>query len=134
MDASPLLIVSAAAFLGACATTFQPGLANATALGGMSAETRVHDVVADGRDACERSAFPQGGVLRGQLPPCTPREAYQRLVEVMPPPLAPPSGVTLPRSYRAGFCPVPRRRPVLGAQLDGFWLSPPLGFVCDPFW
>jgi hypothetical protein len=56
--------------LTACSSVVQPGLANAPALGGATPETRVHDAVANGRDSCERPMFPQGGVLRGQVPPC----------------------------------------------------------------
>jgi hypothetical protein len=54
-----------------CATTVQPGLANAQAIPGESPETRVHDVIANGRDACERWMFPQAEVLRGHVPPCS---------------------------------------------------------------
>jgi hypothetical protein len=62
--------VVAALCLSACGGVVQPGLANAPVLGGATAETRVHDVIANGHDSCERSMFPQGGVLRGQVPPC----------------------------------------------------------------
>jgi len=49
----------------------QVGLANAQVLGGDTPETRVHDVVANGHDACERSGFPPGQVLDGQPRPCS---------------------------------------------------------------
>jgi hypothetical protein len=62
------------ALLTGCGAGAQAGLANAPVLGGATPDARVHDVVANGRDACERSAFPAGEVLRGQIPPCTPRE------------------------------------------------------------
>jgi hypothetical protein len=42
-------------------------------LGSGTSESDVRDVIANGHDACERSAFPQGEVLRGQVPPCGPR-------------------------------------------------------------
>jgi hypothetical protein len=52
-----------------CATTVHPGLANAPALGGSPvADVRVHDVVANGRDSCERKLGP--GPLRDEVPPC----------------------------------------------------------------
>lgn len=45
------------------------GLANAPALGATpGAERRVHDVIANGNDSCERRAA--GSPLRGRLPPC----------------------------------------------------------------
>src|SRR5580692_13202944 len=63
------------AFLLGCTSTVQVGLANAPLLiNGETPETRVHDVIANGHDSCERSAFPQGGVLRGQIPPCIAKE------------------------------------------------------------
>jgi hypothetical protein len=50
-----------------CATTV--GLANAPALGASPrADAGVHDVVANGRDSCERGLGP--GPLRYQVPPC----------------------------------------------------------------
>lgn len=51
-------------------TRVHAGLANVPAVPGGSPETRVHDVIANGRDGCERWMFPQGGALRGQIPPC----------------------------------------------------------------
>jgi len=59
--------------LAGCSLQF--GLANApVVINGGTAETHVHDVVANGRDACERSWFPPGEVLRGQIPPCVKKE------------------------------------------------------------
>jgi hypothetical protein len=53
----------------ACATTVRPGLANVPALGSsLVADASAHDVVANGRDSCERSLRP--GPLRFQVPPC----------------------------------------------------------------
>jgi hypothetical protein len=50
-----------------CATTV--GLANAPGLGSRPlADASVHDVVANGRDSCERGLRP--GPLRYQVPPC----------------------------------------------------------------
>jgi hypothetical protein len=52
-----------------CATTVRAGLANAPALGGTPvADATVHDVVANGRDSCERKLGP--GPLRYEVPPC----------------------------------------------------------------
>jgi hypothetical protein len=52
-----------------CATTVQAGLANAPALGTSPvADASVRDVVANGRDSCER-ALGQGPLWH-QLPPC----------------------------------------------------------------
>src|SRR5580692_6943203 len=75
------------AFLLGCTSTVQVGLANAPVLvNGGTPETRVHDVVANGHDACERSAFPQGEVLRGQIPPCNATERAPGVPAFMPPP------------------------------------------------
>ncbi len=53
----------------ACAATVQPGLANAPAQStGPVADADVHDVIANGRDACERGLG--GGPLRYQIPAC----------------------------------------------------------------
>jgi hypothetical protein len=53
----------------ACGTTVHPGLANVPALGTSPvAGASVHDVVANGRDSCERGLRP--GPLRYQVPPC----------------------------------------------------------------
>jgi len=54
----------------ACATSVHPGLANAPALGStpVAADASVRDVVANGRDSCERGLGP--GPLRYQVPPC----------------------------------------------------------------
>ncbi len=52
-----------------CAHRVQTGLSNAPALGGATAEdTRVHDVIANGRDSCGRRLDP--GPLRHRIPPC----------------------------------------------------------------
>jgi hypothetical protein len=53
-----------------CTSTIQVGLANAPVLGGATPDSHVSDVIANGRDSCERSMFSQGAVLRGQIPAC----------------------------------------------------------------
>jgi hypothetical protein len=53
----------------ACATTVQPGLANVPATAIRPAtDPGVQDLVANGRDSCERRLGP--GPLRYQVPPC----------------------------------------------------------------
>jgi hypothetical protein len=69
--------------LAGCASAVAPGLANAPVLGGATPETAIHDVIANGHDACERAWFPQGQVLRGQVPPCG-RETRSMTVASMP--------------------------------------------------
>lgn len=64
--------------------TVEPGLANAPGVPGASVETRVHDVIANGHDACERWMFPQGGVLRGQVPPCHGESTSIQLAQRIP--------------------------------------------------
>jgi hypothetical protein len=63
----------ALALVTGCSSTLplQPGLASAPKLGKDTPETRVHDVIANGHDACERTGFPPGEVLRGHVPPCS---------------------------------------------------------------
>lgn len=64
-----------------CGPSVQPGLANAPALGKVpSADERVTDVVANGRDACERNIGP--GPLRDQVPPCPTVEEQAPAVRV----------------------------------------------------
>jgi len=70
MAPSISISIVALAFLAGCGSTLQVGLANAPWIGGDSPETRVHNVIANGHDACERSGFPEGEVLRGHTPPC----------------------------------------------------------------
>lgn len=107
-----LLVLAGASLLGVgCAPSFQKGLAdsplqlglaNAPWLGGTTPETRVHDVIANGRDSCERSAFPEGEVLRGEIPSCVTNEPAPRV----PQRIAPPVTITgnLP-GYSLGPCP-----------------------------
>lgn len=52
----------------ACATTLQPGLANVPALSSPVADAGDHEVIANGRDSCERGLG--AGPLRHQFPPC----------------------------------------------------------------
>jgi hypothetical protein len=90
------------ALLAGCSSSVQVGLANAPVLGGATPEARVHDVVANGHDACERSAFPQGEVLRGQTPPCASKEGVARVLSF--PRTAPPAAWVSP-GYSLGVCP-----------------------------
>jgi hypothetical protein len=87
----------------ACATTVNPGLANVPALGTSPiAGASVRDVIANGRDSCERGLG--RGPLRDQLPPCpgVERPAIESTVanrvRQEPSPTAPSSnGVVVPR-------------------------------------
>jgi hypothetical protein len=131
MGASGLMSVVACCLLAGCGAGVQPGLANAPGLGGASPETRVHDAIANGHDACARAMFPEGGVLRGQVPPCT-KENLRRPVGPTPSPLAEPS---LERSHPFGFCPTPPQwdSPDLDKGLTAFPRSwPRLWLACEP--
>jgi hypothetical protein len=88
-----------------CAPRLEGGLANAPTLGGVTPETRVHDAVANGRDSCERSAFPQGEVLRGQVPPCVAREKARLSAIGALAPVSAPEGTWMSSSYPRGLCP-----------------------------
>lgn len=91
------------AFLVGCTSTV--GLANAPSLiNGGTPETRVHDVIANGPDSCERSAFPQGEVLKGHLPPCVKKERLARVPDFIWTPAPPPSAWISPL-YPLGVCP-----------------------------
>ena len=58
-----------------CATTVQPGLANALALPGSAVvDPSVNDVVANGRDACEGGLG--SGPVRYRIPACLKVERY----------------------------------------------------------
>ena len=91
--------------LAGCGPTVQAGLANAPWLGGDTPETRVHDVIANGRDACERSSFPQGDVLRGHFPPCSSEKARAIRRDFFSQGVQPPSSPWLPPWYPTGVCP-----------------------------
>ena len=90
MGPSISISVLVGAFLVGCTSTVQVGLANAPLLmNGGTSETRVHDLIANGHDACERSGFPQGEVLKGHTPPCLQKErlaAVPGLARSTPPP------------------------------------------------
>ena len=124
MSVSSLISVVGCCFLAGCGVPVQPGLANAPWLGGTSPETRVHDAVANGHDACERSMFPQGEVLRGQVPPCskeTPR-AWAQSLRAEP-------------ASRFRFCPAPLPPHAFGSEngLAAFPLPPQrVWLACDP--
>jgi hypothetical protein len=73
--------------LAGCSLQF--GLANApVVINAGTTETRVHDVVANGRDSCERRWFPPGQVLRGEIPPCVKTERLPRVATFVSPPSA----------------------------------------------
>ena len=126
MHASKLVSVLAFCALG-CGASVQPGWANAPVLGGATPETRVHDAIANGHDACERAMFPQGEVLRGQVPPCG-NESRSKTSGFKPNP-----GTSLSGPHAAEFCPPVRRSANSGVaafQLSGdpWWLP------CDKRW
>ncbi len=92
----------ACAFLAGCSSTFHAGLANAPRLDGDTPETHVHDAIANSGDACERSGFPPGEVLRGHVPPC-PTEKVAATVPLIVP--APPLLATWPPPWEGlGVC------------------------------
>lgn len=102
MGASNFVTFLASCLLAGCGGAVQVGLANAPSLNG-TPETRVHDAIANGHDACERSMFPQGEVLRGHIPPCTaPEKVSKPVAFVLPSAATEPSS---PRLYWFGGCP-----------------------------
>ena len=135
MNASNLVAILAYCALG-CGAVVQPGLANAPVLGGPTPETRVHDAVANGHDACERSMFPQGEVLRGHVPPCSKGSTTKATT------LAPPStnaGAPLSVPYPVGFCAAGSRSLESRAEEGGstafaFSRSDPPRWLCDSRW
>jgi hypothetical protein len=61
-------------FLTGCGGPLQVGLVNVPWIGRDASETTgVHDVIANGRDACEVGGG-RGEVLRGHVPPCASEE------------------------------------------------------------
>jgi hypothetical protein len=106
MGLSIPLSVLVGAFLVGCTSTVQVGLANAPLLiNGGTPETRVHDVIANGHDACERSAFPQGEVLKGHIPPCVKKERLAAVPDFQWTPPAPPPSTRISRRYTLDMCP-----------------------------
>jgi hypothetical protein len=106
MGASVPVSVLVVAFLAGCTSTVQVGLANAPLLiNGATAETRVHDVIANGHDACERNGFPPGEVLKGHVPPCTKKEKLAAVPGFLWNP--PPPDTWISTRYPLGVCPSP---------------------------
>jgi hypothetical protein len=95
-------------FLGplACASTVHPGLANAPALGSNPpVDATVHDVVANGRDSCERKLGP--GPLRDEVPPCPGVERPASPPIVVASPALSGKGIVMPwveHYYSRGPC------------------------------
>jgi hypothetical protein len=76
-----------------CATGVQLGLTNVPALSTSPvADVSVHDVVANGRDSCERGLGP--GPLRYQVPGCQDVERLSSPPDVVS--VAPPAATVLP--------------------------------------
>jgi hypothetical protein len=91
------------AFLVGCSSSVQVGLANAPLLAnGGTPETRVHDVIANGNDSCERSGFPPGEVLKGHIPPCVKKEKLAAVPDV---PWTPAPSAGFSARYMLGICP-----------------------------
>lgn len=131
MDKSILLSAIGFCLLTGCGSVVQLGLANAPSLGGASPETRVHDVVANGPNSCERSPFPPGEVLRGQIPPCR-IESFATRAALLPP--VQPAGLPLDPSYSFGSCTADRQSLMLTAEksMTGFTPSTrPPWVICD---
>jgi hypothetical protein len=125
--------VPVCAFLLGCTSTVQVGLANAPSLtNGGTPETRVHDVIANGHDACERNAFPQGEVLRGQVPPCNPTERAPGVPAFVPTPAG--SSAWLPTTYPTSMCPNPGPGLSTERRMAGLRLSPQSELACNAPW
>jgi hypothetical protein len=134
MKATSLVSVLACCLFG-CGAVVQPGLANAPVLGGATPETRVHDAIANGHDACERAMFPEGEVLRGQIPPCN-KESVTRTRAF--PLHSTTASAPLSVPYPLGFCAAGSR--TLESPADGgstafaFSRSDPPRWLCDSRW
>ncbi|HZU84333.1 MAG TPA: hypothetical protein VE987_15495 [Polyangiaceae bacterium] len=128
MSRWPVLAVSSTMVLTGCAGT--AGLANAPALGALTrGDEPVHDVVANGGDACGRHA--ERGPLRGHVPPCPTTVRVQGKPQLLPPP-APAGGGELVapwlEHYYSGW-PCARRRALDSRALA--W-SPPSSCPAPP--
>jgi hypothetical protein len=133
MGAPMAVCVILSAVLVGCTSSVQVGLANAPWLGGETPETRVHDVIANGHDSCERSAFPQGGVLRGQIPPCIAKEKLATIPATRW--IPPPPGMQVSPSYRLRACSRPGPGMVGGEKaVAGLSVSTAGGPVCGTRW
>jgi hypothetical protein len=133
MGLSVPISVFVIAILAGCTSTAQVGLANAPVLiNGGTSETRVHDVIANGHDACERSAFPPGEVLRGQIPPCNPTERAPGVPAFMPTPQQ--SSVWSPATYPTSLCPNPEPGLSTERKMAGMRLSSQSELACNEPW
>jgi hypothetical protein len=128
MAASIRISILAGLLLVGCSSNLQAGLTNVPVIGGDTPETRVHDVIANGHDACERSGFPQGDVLKGHVPPCAPKAIVQAGTALLPQP--PTTRFTSWHGF--GVCASPGPGFTRSEMsLTGISLSPPRQFVCD---
>jgi hypothetical protein len=92
------------AMLCGCATsttasTATPGLSNAPKLGTWPSRDRLpYDVVANGRDSCERSPTSKEPVW-AHSPPCPPVAEAKAKPELFAPPPTPPTRAWVPKSH-----------------------------------
>src|SRR5580658_238526 len=121
MDASTALALVACCFAVGCGSSIRPGLANAPALGGMSPETHVHDVIANDHDACEKPVVSESEAP-GQPSYC--REASFRNMPDFRPGLETTSRPA-PAARAVGVCSTGLRPRIFGAErgLTAFALS-----------
>jgi len=120
----------------ACTTLVRPGLTNAPALSGTPVDARVHDVIANGSDSCERRLG--SGPLRNEVPPCP---SGGRLPSRFPAVIQAP-GETLPIEHDEMAWPCSLwDDPVSRVTLAGAFASPPTasgralrGATCTAGW
>jgi hypothetical protein len=128
--ASALWLVSVVS-LG-CAPTVQVGLANAPALGGTPiADTRVHDVIANGPDSCVRGSGPGAGRSRAFAcgPATDPAAAHP--VVIRPPPRHDAAAMRWVAHYYTRW-PCRPDDEVVAPQWFGRTPSPYAGLACLP--
>jgi hypothetical protein len=90
-------------FVAGCSSSVRVGLTNAPVLGGMTADARVHDVIANGPDSCDRTLSQKQDVLRLQSSACATRRSVTAVAPLLVNAPASASALATPL-YSLGLC------------------------------
>jgi hypothetical protein len=91
------------ALVAGCSSSVRVGLTNAPVLGGLTADARVHDVIANGPDSCDRSLLQKQEVWRLQSSACGTRRGVTAVAPLRVSAPANASAWTTPL-YSLGLC------------------------------
>ncbi len=103
MISSSLPICMFFVLVAGCSSSVRVGLTNAPVLGGLTADARVHDVIANGPDSCDRALLQKQEVFRLQSSACGARRSVTAVAPLRVSPPASASASTSPL-YSLGLC------------------------------